>query len=105
MLLTWILKVSIERVLVSNSGAILLLHVWFISTYHFGVYDLPMAVGWDVFVVDDMEGLCTLDSLLSAGGILANALAEMPKFVGVRLIPGGLVFRMVTVSTVFECHS
>ena len=59
----------------SDSGVVLLLLVWFVFAYHFGVCDFSTAVGWDVFVVDDIKDLYTLDALFSASGILANALA------------------------------
>ena len=89
----------------SDSGAVLLLLVWFVFTDHFGVCVFSTAFGWDVFVSDDMEGLHTFDSLLSAGEILANALVETLKFVGVRHVPDGLVSRMTTESKMFESYA
>ena len=65
----------------SDSGAVLLLLVWFVFTDHFGVCVFSTAFGWDVFVSDDMEGLHTFDAFFGAGGILANALSETPKFI------------------------
>ena len=60
---------------------VLLLLVWLVSTDHFDICDLSIDVRWDVFVADGVEGVHAFDSLLSAIGTLANALAETLKFV------------------------
>ena len=59
----------------SDSSVVLLLLVWFIFVDHLGVCNLSTAVGWDVFVADDTEGVRTFGSLISAIGTLANTLA------------------------------
>ena len=52
-----------------------------------------------------MEGLRTFELLLSASGILVNALVETPKFIAIRRVLDSLVFRMVTESIVFGYHA
>ena len=54
---------------------------------HFGVSDFLAAVQQYVFVVYDIEGVCSLDAFGGAIGGGANALAEAAQFVGVGLAP------------------
>ena len=53
---------------------------------NFGVGDFVSAVGGDVLVVDDEEGIGAKNGLTYAIGAGSNALTQVTKLFGVRLV-------------------
>ena len=76
--------------------------LWADLANHFGVSDLFSAVGGDIFEEDEEEGVDSFDTLASAVGRGADALAEPAKFVRVGHVPDLVEVWVLTDLTVFE---
>jgi hypothetical protein len=74
-----------------DAGAIRI--IFFLShfTYHHGVADFLLFMGWDVMVVYKKEGVSAHNPLCIGGSTRTDALAQPSKFIGVRSVPGGFV--------------
>ena len=75
--------------------------LWVELANHFGVSDLFSAVGGDIFEAHEEEGVDSLDSLATAVGGGADALAESAEFVGVGIVPDLVEVWVLTELTVF----
>ena len=70
--------------------------------YDFGVGDFVSAVGGDVLVVNDKEGIGVKDTLTYVIGAGSNALAQAAKFVGVGSVQGVRVLGFLACLVVLE---
>ena len=70
--------------------------------YDFGVGDFVSAVGGDVLVVNDKEGIGVKDTLTYVIGAGSNALAQAAKFVGVGSVQGVRVLGVLAYLVVLE---
>ena len=61
--------------------------LWADLANYFGIGDFVSAVGWDVFELDDVEGVGSLDTLAYAVKGGADTLTEAAEFVGVGVVP------------------
>ena len=76
--------------------------LWTDLANHFGVSDFLSAVGEDIVEADKEEGVGSLDTLASAVGGGADALADSAEFVGVGIVPDLVEVWVLTELTVFE---
>ena len=70
--------------------------------YDFGVGDFVSAVGGDVLIVNDEEGIGVKDTLTYVIGAGSNALAQAAKFVGVGSVQGVRVLGFLACLVVLE---
>ena len=61
---------------------------------NFGVGDLVASVERDVVIVNDVEGVCALDSFVGTRIVGADALAESAEFVCIGFAPYRAKFRV-----------
>ena len=71
-------------------------------SYDFGVGGFVSAVGGDVLVVNDKEGIGVKDTLTYVIGAGSNALAQAIKFFGVGLVPSVCVRGVLAELAVFK---
>ena len=76
--------------------------LWADLANHFGVSNFLSAVGGDIFEADEEEGVSSLETIASAVGRGADALAEPAEFVRVGLVPDLMEVWVLTELTVFK---
>ena len=84
-----------------NARAVVIALLWVELANQFGVSDFLSAVGGDIFEAHEEEGVGSLDSLATAVGGGAYALAESAEFVGVGIVTDLVEVWVLTKLTVF----
>jgi hypothetical protein len=74
-----------------DAGAIRIIFIRLHFTYHHGVANFFLFMGWDVMILYKKEGVSARDPLGIGGNTRTNVLAQPSKFIGVRGVPDGFV--------------
>ena len=74
-----------------------------VFTDDFGVRDFVVLLGGDIVVADDLESFSSLDALVFGSfRSVTSALEQASLFVGIRLVPHVLVFRVASQLEMFK---